>query len=67
MTSLTESKLKALMNSGFSESEIRQAYSEEENQPSRMVTDPEELRAFGINTEGELIISCSQPGRKSCP
>lgn len=64
MTALTESKLKALMNSGYSESEIRQAYSEEENQPSRMVTDPEELRAFGINIEGELVISCNRPGGK---
>ena len=62
---LTESKLKALMNLGHSESEIRRVYSEVENQPLGKEPSLEELRAFGIDVDGELVITVGQPRRKS--
>ena len=67
MTLFTKSELKALANLGLSESRMQQALLEEQNQPTERVSTPEGLRALGLDTEGEMVISVGQPRRKSCP
>ncbi len=64
---LTDSKLKAFVNSGYTESEIRAAYSKVQNQPSRRELSLAECRELGIPINGEMVISVGQPRRKSCP
>ena len=61
MTQLTKSLMKAFMNSGHSESEIRRVFSEVENQPLKKEPSLEELRAFGIDVDGELVVSFRPP------
>jgi len=67
MSHLTKSDKKVLKSYGYTESQILQASLKAKTQPLRRVTNPEELRAFGIDVDGEMVISVGQPRRKSCP
>ena len=57
MIKFTAYEMKALMNSGHSESEILQALSEAQSHPMEKVSSLEELRALGLDTKSDLVIT----------